>query len=515
MPKYSSRRRYARAPRRSRRYPGRMERKMFPAKDWFRRYEPRTEATNKLYGDSFLKATPDQRVNRLQGKMFGRGAYSVGKNWRKFSQSVGLAGVGRRIVGAAGDAALGLMGAGEYTTNSLINSSSSDVPMVHSEADETGAVTICRREYVTDLYASGQAFSVQSFSINPGLEETFPWLSQVAANYEEYDLEQCVYTYRSTITDIGSSTTGQCGTIIMATNYNAGAAPFDDKISMQAYDGAMSAKTTSDMLHGIECDDSKRSGSDSHYVRTGPVPFGQDIKSYDHATFQIAQANLPYAVGTALGELWVSYTVTLRKPKFAVARGLLNQQDVFVSRNETTLLPFGNITGLLTGSANSIGCTLTLTASGGAGGAGYIGINFPSDYSGAVDILLQIEGLTASASLFSIPTFTGNVTGRSDMYAAGSAGDSPSWNVGTNEATAGGFHFYRYHVNVSPVTSATPNAMIISMISNRCTVAPTQSYLTITEMNPGLSYKALQVGPLALRGDQPVLVDQTGNIVAV
>lgn len=484
---------------------------MFPASKYMRQYHLRDDATAATYGKSYVSADPLQRAARAKDGVFGRGAYSVGKNWRKFSQSVGLAGVGRRIVGAAGNAALGLMGAGEYTTNSLINSSSADVPMVHSEADETGAVTVSRREYIKDVFASGQSFSVESFPINPGLEDCFPWLSQVAANYEEYDLEQCVFTYRSTVTDIGSSTNGQCGTIMMATNYNAGAAPFDDKISMQAYDGSMSTKTTSDMLHGVECDDSKRSGADAHYVRSGPVPVGQDVKSYDHALFQIAQANVPYAAGTALGELWVCYTVVLRKPKFAVARGDLIETDVFVSGagSETASLPFGTQAALLRGAANSIGCELTLAANSTT-------ITFPNSYSGAVEICVMMEGLVTTGNTFNTASTTGNVLPRKDMFASsftsGAGADAPYHQTIVSATTNGGIIIYKFHFNVRPATGAVANTFTV--LTQNITTAPTQSTITIQEITQSMSYKALAVGPLGLRTDAPVLIDPSGVIVA-
>jgi hypothetical protein len=114
----------------------------------------------------------------------------------------------------------------------------------------------------------------------------------------------------------------------MATQYNADDTPFSSKQDMMEYDLAMSGKVSGNMLHGVECDPAQLSGSPGKYTRAGPVQQGEDIKTYDHGVLNIATSNTPAQFNnTSLGELWVSYTVQLRKPKFYVARGLAVQRD--------------------------------------------------------------------------------------------------------------------------------------------------------------------------------------------
>lgn len=213
-----------------------------------------------------------------------------------------------------------------YTgTNNLVNSSTAagSVPSFSTANDETGALTVTHREYIRDIYGnptlpSGvtEDFTNQSLSLNPGLESTFPWLSQVAMNFEEYELVQCLFTYRSTIADVNSSN-GQVGTIILTTNYNPSEEPFTNKSSMMGYAHSSSQKTVDNMLHGVECDPKKLSGARGKYVRTHGLSANEDIKSYDHGTFQFGIANTPASIAdNTIGELWVSYTVKLRKPKY-------------------------------------------------------------------------------------------------------------------------------------------------------------------------------------------------------
>ncbi len=483
-----------------------------------------------LAGATYGSATPEQKAWRRANRFYGVGAYSMGKNWRKFSQSVGLAGAGKRLIGAATDAAIGLIprfgGSGAYSNSLMAGGMPTDeVPQVVSAADETGAITISRREYISDVFAPGvtgaatiPAFANDVYELNPGLETTFPWLSQIAQNYEEYSFDQLIFHYRSTITDIGSSTTGQCGTVIMVTNYNSAAPEFQDKNAMQAYDGAMSCKTTDAMTHGVECDDRKRAGLDDHYVRSAPVPLGQDIKTYDHGKFQLALANLPVAyAGQAIGELWVSYTVKLAKPKFAVARGSAIQRDLFVSGNgtETTVRPMGTNAALLSGAQNSIGCTLDLSVNNN------VRITFPNEYAGTVSIVFTIEGAscTGQASLFGSPgahILTGNVAYIADMYASNSGGttDSPSgvsdtWTASNwGAASANNVASCIVHLRISPSTAGIANTF--TFITNALTTAPVQSCVDISEYNAAFSSRALGIGAPGARSDAPILVNPQG-----
>lgn len=208
---------------------------------------------------------------------------------------------------------------------------------VTSVANETGDVIITHKEYLGDVYGPTEAFNVLSFQLNPGIESSFPWLSQIAANYEEYQFNQLVFSYRSTVTDIGNSTTGQCGTAIMATNYNPDEKPFYDKGQMLEYSHAMSCKTTESMDHGVECDPRKKNLT-RLFVRSGP-PSGtsENLKDYDTGKFQLAIANSPSAYANqSLGELWVYYSVLLSKPKLYTGRGNAVSRFQLVSQCNST-----------------------------------------------------------------------------------------------------------------------------------------------------------------------------------
>ena len=168
---------------------------------------------------------------------------------------------------------------------------------IGGSGDETETIVISHCEYLQDVYGSPDSnFHNEGWKLNPGLMENFPWLSQIAANYEEYEFIQLVFTYKATVeVQATNNSTGGTGTIIMATNYNPVAPIFSNKETMMQYHGAQSGRIVEDHVHGVECDPSTNAGSPQKYVRTNPVILGQDPKTFDLGTFQLAQVNIPEA----------------------------------------------------------------------------------------------------------------------------------------------------------------------------------------------------------------------------
>jgi hypothetical protein len=442
--------------------------------------------------------------------MGGHGAFSLGGS---AGRAIGGMFGNKHLGGQIGRAVGSLTGIGGYGTNALFEQSDMEVPSFHSSGDEQGAMCISYKEYVGDVFgnASGVTFSNKGYSLNPGLDGTFPWLSQLAQNYEEYEIKQLVWTYRSTTSDIGSSTTGQVGTIIMATNYNPDQPLFSDKKSMMEYYGAASVKSTDSLLSGVECDPSKLSGSEGKYVRTNPVLQNQDIKGYDAGIFQVAVCNTPTAMANlSLGELWVSYTIVLRKPKFYATLGLGIGRDLFVSGagTESATQIMGTDAALLSGLQNNIGCALSLAT------ANAVKITFPANYAGNVAILLNVEsqggtGLVCAANYFvgTVSTTTGNVSYINDIYAAGSsASDSPSYYTYAPVGTITGNNklMYIVHVNVQQASLGVDNSLTINTSFSSIGSGNTQSVLEITEYN---NYARLLSNPA------PVLVNTSGVVV--
>lgn len=240
-----------------------------------------------------------------------------------------------------------MTGRGDYeypVTNSLITDSNAQ-DVVPSFGTNSDAMIVRNKEYIRDLYcpaAAGAFTVVDSVPLNPGLINSFPWLSQIAANYEEYEFIQLAVTYKTIIND-SVATNGQVGQVAIATNYNADQDAFGSKEEMIAYIGGMSAKTSQNMVHGVECDPAKNSGSAGKYVRSGFVEGGSK-KDFDLGNTFFAVMNAPTNyLGQQLGEIWISYTVQLRKPRITVSDNYLMPRIVAAATTTPPTAPFGFI----------------------------------------------------------------------------------------------------------------------------------------------------------------------------
>lgn len=512
--------------------------KLFPYSQYGRMYTKRgTEANLATFGPDWKTASEIQRKMRKSSGYLGKGLYMGRGRYRGRGGFFGdlwegVKSIGRPLLGAVAPVAgqmltssLGkLAGQGEYVnTNSLVRTGQTAFePPMFTEKPDGASVTISYKEYVGEVFGPPSVSTYQNtaYAINPGIERSFPWLSQIAANYDEYTIHQLIYTYRSTVADFASSS-GQIGTIIMATQYNANSQPFTDKIQMMQYDAALSGKSSEHHIHGVECDPNKLSGPKGRYVRTAPVLSGNDANQYDHGVFNIAVTDIPSTyVNQALGELWVSYTIELRKPKFFTARGLAISRDVFACKPtaRTYSAPFGTVAGaeLLEGQQNSLGTelvptngVLTMPANlpsliGGAVSTASVyafRLNFPANYAGIVRITFTQEnqGAPAAAAIYGWWA-QGNIVPWKGMIT--STGAWNTRNYSTLTAVTG--TTFTVDVRVSPATNGVDNSIFVD--ETAATAATFSCYMDVTEMNSGLSYKTDGTN------DAPLLVNTAGVI---
>ena len=245
------------------------------------------------YSYNYVGDTPYASVGKHLGSMVGAGYWG---------EMLGH-GIGR------------ILGSGDYETgpmvkqNPLVNTS--DVPQF---AASGRANVVAHRDFLGDVITSGSAntFKLQSYVVNAGNRTTFPWLSTVAQNYEQYRLLGVVFMFKSTSGDSVGSVNTSLGTVILSTDYNVSSPNYKNKIEMENAEFAISAKASISQMHAIECDVSDRPVS-NYFVRTGALPTGQDPKWYDFCNFQIATTGFQ-GTSVNVGELWVTYAVEFLKP---------------------------------------------------------------------------------------------------------------------------------------------------------------------------------------------------------
>ena len=217
----------------------------------------------------------------------------------------------------------GMYSGGATKKNGLISGSASTMPRMRNLNDETGTLVVSHRERLSDVFAPADSgFHQDVFTVSPGIEKTFPWLSQIAANYEEYELMQCVFEYDGhSLVGINDTLEVQ-GSLCMATQMNVKDKAFRDRHEMERFPHASKCAQHGSMAHGVECDPRKITGDGHRYIRMGGLAKDEDPRDFDHAKFTLGQYNTPTELfGKEIGQLFVFYTVKLIKPKISSGRG--------------------------------------------------------------------------------------------------------------------------------------------------------------------------------------------------
>ena len=217
------------------------------------------------------------------------------------------------------------------------------------------SLVVRHREFIGDVITGPDSgFNITNFSINPGLYETFPWMSTIAQNFEQYRVNGMVFEFKSTSADALNSTNTALGTVIMATEYNSDSPAFTTKQQMENHEFANSAKQSCSILHPIECARNLTTISEL-YTRTGDVPSGQDLRLYDLGRFGIATVGQQGA-NVNIGELWVTYEIELLKPQLPDGVNFLGVDRFNCSGTINTTNYFGTTQDV---EQDDIGCTLT------------------------------------------------------------------------------------------------------------------------------------------------------------
>lgn len=279
------------------------------------------------------------------GAGFGTAAVASG-----FGEAAPIA---RRFGGWLGNTIKTATGFGEYEVRSNSLYEGAQVPFVANRPTINGT-TISHREYIMDVTTSdvAGAFKSYTFDINPGLSNTFEWLSQVAVNYEEYVLEGILFVFRSMSGDALTSSNTALGSVMMATQYNTYQQPFSNKAEMENHAYSMSCKPSEDMIHPVECDP-HQSSITTLFVRGGAVPTGADQRLYDLGRFEIGTVGFQ-GTEVNIGELHVTYQVSLMKPRLYTA---LNMSLPFYhvaqfTGNWSAAEPMGSLPPTTTSSTN-------------------------------------------------------------------------------------------------------------------------------------------------------------------
>jgi len=197
---------------------------------------------------------------------------------------------------------------------------------VHQTSD---SVRIRHKELMASINGT-TTFNVDgnlgNFSINPGIAQTFQWLSNQALNWEKYRfhaLKFCYYTKAATTT---------VGSVMMAIDYDSADNPPLSETAMASFYGATEDAPWKTICQTV---DMKRI-KEPLYIRSNPTS-GQDIKTLDVGNLYLATTDA--ASAGPWGKLWVEYDVELMIPQAAP----IAQIGAYTSTTSTTSNLYPNL----------------------------------------------------------------------------------------------------------------------------------------------------------------------------
>lgn len=163
--------------------------------------------------------------------------------------------------------------------------------------------------------------SIHSLQINPGMESAFPWLSNIARNYDRYRFHKLIFRYKPTCP---TDTTGQ---VIMAWDYDSlDPVPTNEQeICQETFWVANSCWKPGTISINL------RNNRGNLYTRSGMIGYA-DLKTYD-----IGQLIYKGPSSNAVGYIEVDYDITLldRQPDFIANN--IRTNSMVVMANKTSL----------------------------------------------------------------------------------------------------------------------------------------------------------------------------------
>lgn len=208
-------------------------------------------------------------------------------------------------------------GYGDYniTANSLIPNISAGVSGQPTITTGSRSVRVQYREYLGEVTTASLAgaFNSTTYDVNPANVITFPWLSNIAQQFDQYKPHGIIFEFRSTATD--TTTAASLGSVIMSTEYDVTDPTPASKQEMLNSAYSNEAKSSDSMLHGIECDP-KELQRRVFYTRNLETAAG-DVRDYDLCKTTIATQGGGLGANQSIGSLYIHYDIEFFKEQLS------------------------------------------------------------------------------------------------------------------------------------------------------------------------------------------------------
>lgn len=269
---------------------------------------------------------------------------------------------GRWLGSTAGRYLGQVLGTGDYVMPDGRNVLAPEPPQMIRDPD---GIVITHREYLGDIITSSTpgAFNIQSFGINPGNPNTFPWLSTVCReSFQQYKFEQLMFDFRTFSADALNSTNTALGAVFSCINYDYSDPDVASRYEVENTDWAKSCKPSESMIIPVECDP-KQTGLNKgmlYVLGSNNVPTGADPKTYFLGKMFIGTVGAQGA-DVNVGSLYVSYRIKIYKP---IMTRPLSSANTFMQQRSGCLVA-GNVHyGSATVASESDHDTLGVTLNG-------------------------------------------------------------------------------------------------------------------------------------------------------
>jgi len=172
------------------------------------------------------------------------------------------------------------------------------------------------------------------YDVNPGLAASFPWLNEVAKQWQQYCFHRLRYRF------VTRSSTATVGSIILSPEYSTkDTPPYDEKTATNGQDAVEDV-----CWREITCTMDPRSmfpNGPRKLVRTYTVPYDRGL--YDGGILYVGAIGM---AGTAVvGKLWVDYDVEFFTPQTSSFGGPATASSVMLSLTDDWKYP---TTGVIT-----------------------------------------------------------------------------------------------------------------------------------------------------------------------
>lgn len=194
-----------------------------------------------------------------------------------------------------------------------------------------GGTRITHRSLITVRTVKDNGYHVMKYPINPGLGETFPWTNQIANRFEKYSIHALSFKYVPRVAATSA------GTVAFSSNFDAGepspASLINAMQSEYATDGVIweeqswpdfSVKSAKSFTSALR---KKR------LIRN--TAQGNDIVTLYDALNVYFIVDGSSVVASAIGDIWIEYSVDLFHPHVGPTSAPPSQSAIFSTKSDT------------------------------------------------------------------------------------------------------------------------------------------------------------------------------------